>query len=181
MDNSIIRKILSGVMALIVSLNIMGCSSKTSEQKFGTDMESVLTQLFNAVQINDREKAKTFFADDIVELYDFDEGMNYIFSQYSGDLLDVNWDFTIGTGKCFVPGENICYAFATYDIISSENEYMVYVEFYTEYKSKYPDGSYRIRKLKLLDKQSLNNGENFNDCTLRYGIYYPGWTDGIEY
>jgi hypothetical protein len=85
----------------------------------------------------------------------------------------------MGEGTRFVPGERIHYAFTTFNIITNENEYVAYIDFYTQYSSKYPEGSYRIRMFKLLTKQMLDDGENFHDCSLRHGIYYPGWL-GVE-
>ena len=172
----ILKKIMSGVVALIATLNLWGCKfNQLDEEKIGHDMEGILTQLFNAVQARDQETFKTFFADHVVSLSDFEDGCNYVFNLYQGELLNINCNFPMATGKRIVPGEQICFAIATFGINTSENEYVAYVEFYTQYRSKYPETPYKIRKFKLLSKQQLENSENFNDCTQRYGIYYPGW------
>lgn len=173
---SILKKILIVTVALIASLNLCSCNLyQFDEEKVGKDMESVLTQLFNSVQDGDKEKFKTFFADHIVALPDFENGCNYVFDIYQGRVISVKCDYPMGTGKHIVPGEQICYAFQTFDIITNGNSYTVYVEFYTNYQSKYPNDPYKIRIFKLLNKQQLEDGETFHDCSLRYGIYYPGW------
>lgn len=174
--SSALTRFFSSVVALITSFSLFSCNSnRFDEEKIGKDMEVVLTQLFDAVHEGDEKTFKNFFADHVVELPDFEDGCKYVFDVYKGELLGVKCHYPIGTGDHIVPGEQICYAFTIFDIITRENNYTVYVEFYTRYKSKYPDFSYKIRKFKLLNKQQLDADETFNDCTQRNGIYYPGW------
>lgn len=162
-------------MALITSFSLFGCTSQFDEEKIGKDMEGILTQLFTSVQEGDKKAFKTFFADHVVELPDFEKGCDYVFEQFQGSVLSIKCDYPMGTGKHIVPGEQIHYAFTTFDVNTSENYYMVYVEFYTKYQSQYPDDPYKIKKFKLLNKHQWDNGITFNDCNQRYGIYYPGW------
>ena len=181
MNNCIIKKFLSGAMALIASLNIIGCSDKLTDEEIGKAMETVLTQLFTAVQNNDKEGFKSFFADHVMELTDFDQGCDYVFEKYNGNLTNVKFRSGGHTGRDFVPGETIDYAYMTFFVNTNEKEYMACVEFYTKYESKYPVNSYKIRKFSLIEKQNNGDFEDFDGFNLRYGIYYPGWTDGIEY
>lgn len=171
-----LEKFLSGVIALVTSFSFCSCNyNQFDDEKIGKAMEEILTQLFNSVQDGDKETFKVFFADHVVELSDFEDGCNYVFDQYQGRVLSVKCNYPMGTGKHIVPGEQICYAFSTFDISTDRNSYTVFVEFYTKYQSKYHDDPYKIRKFKLLSKQQWDTGENFNDCSQRHGIYYPGW------
>ena len=173
-----LKTIISSIVALVTSFSLFGCSSNQfDEEKTGKTMEEILTQLFISVQEGDKETFKTFFANQIIELPDFEEGCNYVFEKFQGHVLSVKCNYPMGTGKHIVPGEQICYALTTFDISTNENSYVVYVQFYTKYQSQYPDDQYRISKFKLLNKQQLEAGETYNDCTQRYGIYYLGWLD----
>ena len=143
-------------------------------------MEKILAQFFDSIKNGDKEVFKTYFADEALNAFDFEDGWDFLLAQHKGDLLSIDCIFPMGTRTDFVPGERIHSAFTTFNIITNENEYVAYIDFYTQYSSKYPEGSYKIKKFKLLTKQMLDDGENFNDCTLRYGIYYPGWLDHLE-
>ncbi len=139
-------------------------------------MEQILTQLFSSVQEGDRETFKTFFADDAVSKYDFEKGCDYIFDKYQGELESVTFLSVGHTGKEFVPGEQILYALMTFGLKTSEREYEVVIEFYTQYESKYPNDPYKIRKMYLLNKSEDGSFEKVDSgISLRYGIYYPGW------
>lgn len=173
---SILKKFLSAVVALITLFSFSGCNTNQfDEEQIGKDMEGVLTQLFQAVQNRDQEKFQTFFADHVIELDDFEYGSNYVFDLYQGEFAEVNFRSAGHTGDHLVPGEQICYAYMTFIVSTSEAEYLACIEFYTKYESKYPDDPYKIRKFSLLEKQddgSFEKGEGFSQ---RYGIYYPGW------
>ena len=177
MSNSIIKKFLSGIVALITSFNLVGCNSKLTDEEIGKAMEEILTQLFISVQEVDKETFKTFFADHVVAMSDFENGCSYVFDRYQGNLISVKFRSAGSSGTHFVPGEKISYAYMTFFVNTSEKEYMVCIEFYTHYQSKYPDGSYKIRKFSLLTKQDDGEFEDHNGFNLRYGIYYPGWID----
>lgn len=149
-------------------------------------MEEILTQLFVAVQEGDEDTFKTFFANHVVVLPDFEDGCNYIFDIYQGDLVSVKFYSAGHTGKHIVPGEQICYAYMTFIIITSKNEYQACVEFYTKYESKYSDDSYKIKQFSLFPKQSdggfipRENDGNFSKDWIAFekdGIYYPGWME----
>ena len=171
-----LKKIISGIVAIVTLFSLFSCSSnQIDEEKTATDMKEILTQLFDLIKNGDKEVFKTYFADEALNVSDFEDGWDFLFDQYKGDLLSIDCKFPMGAGTKFVPGERIHYAFTTFNIITNENEYVAYIDFYTQYSSKYPKGSYRIRLFKLLTKQMLDDGENFHDCSLRYGIYYPGW------
>lgn len=176
---SILKKILSCTLALITSITFFSCGnmkdSQIKQNDVGKHMEEVLAKLLDSINNDEKETFKDFFSEDVLTLHDFENGYNFVFGMYQGDLLSISCNFPLGTGQHIVPNEHICYAFTTFDIVTSENEYVAFVEFYTQYLSKYPENSYKIRKFKILDKQSLDNGANFNDCTQRYGIYYPEW------
>jgi hypothetical protein len=135
----------------------------------------VLSELLRDVQAQDKESFKTFFDEDILTQPDFENGMNYVFSSYTGNVQNITCKFPMSIETWFEPGERIYLACTNFNIITNENEYIVYVEFFTQYESKYPNSPYKIRKFKLLQKQEWDNGENFTDCTQRLGIYYPGW------
>ena len=126
-------------------------------------------------EIQDKESFKTFFDGDILTQPDFEIGMDHVFSSYAGNVQSVTCKFPMSIETWFEPGERIYLACTNFNIITSENEYIVYVEFFTQYESKYPNSPYKIRRFKLLQKQEWDNGENFTDCTQRLGIYYPGW------
>ena len=189
---SILKKILIVTVALIASLNLGSCNLyQFDEEKVGKEMESVLTQLFNSVQDGDKEKFKTFFADHVIELPNFEYGCKHIFDLYKGDLISVKFNAAGHTGKHIVPGEQIRYAYMTFLVITSQGEYRVCVEFYTKYESKYPDGLYKIIQLSFFPKQSDGNfipresDGNFDSDWIafgsRHGIYYPGWNnEGTE-
>lgn len=173
---SYLKKFISVVIAMLTLFNLFGCSSNQIDQeKIAADMEIILTQIFDLIKNGDKETFKTYFADDALNVSDFEDGWNFLLTQYKGDLLNIDCKFPMGEGTRFVPGERIQTAFTTFNIITSENEYVAYIDFYTQYSSKYPEGSYKIRIFKLLTKHMLDDGENFHDCSLRYGIYYPGW------
>ena len=173
---SYLKKIISGVVAIVTLFSLFGCSSnQIDEEKIAADMERNLTQIFDSIKNGDKETFKTYFADEALNTSDFEDGWDYLLDQYKGDLLSIDCKFPMGTGTDFVPGERIHRAFTTFNIITNENEYVAYIDFYTQYSSKYPEGSYKIRLFKLLTKQMLDDGENFHDCSLRYGVYYPGW------
>ena len=169
---------------LAILLNFVGCSSyKFNEEKVGADMEEKLTQLFISVQNGDKETFKTFFAEHVISLSHFEAGCNYVFDTFHGDLIDVTFHSAGHTGKEIVPGEQICYAYMTFRVTTSKEEYEVCVEFYTQYESKYPNNSYKIRQFSLFPKQKDGNfipkeiDGNFSRdwIAFGYGIYYPGW------
>lgn len=175
------KKVLSSIIVIIIILfSFVGCTPKLSDEEIGKAMEGVLTQLFTAVQNNDQEKFKTFFADHVVELPDFEKGCNYVFERYKGNLNSVNFYSAGHSGKHFRQKETISYSYMTFFVNTNEKEYMSCVEFYTKYESKYPDDSYKIRKFSLVEKQWNGDFEDFDGFNLRYGVYYPGWTDGIK-
>ena len=174
-----LKKVLSTAVALIMLFSLSSCSlNQYDEEKVGKDMEEILTQLLETVQEGNKELFKTFFAYHVVELPDFEEGLNYVFEKYQGYLLDVKLRSAGHTGDEIRPGEHRYYAYMTFIATTSEKEYMICVEFYTKYESENPEEPYKIRKFSLLAKQEDGNfeddGMGFN---LRYGIYYPGWID----
>ena len=174
---SVLKKFLSVAIALVTSFNLFGCGSyKFDEEKVGADMEEKLTQLFTSVQNGDKETFKTFFADSVISQPNFEEGFQYVCNQYQGEILSVKCHYPMGEGRQIGPEELSYYtAFGSYEVITSKNHYKVYVEFYTHYPTKYPDGSYKIKVFKLLSQEQWDNGETFNDCPGKNGIYYPGW------
>jgi hypothetical protein len=137
-------------------------------------MEEILTEMFSAIKNDNKERFKTFFADHVVGISDFENGFDYVCELYEGNLVDINARLPFGIGDKLAPDLHLEYAFTAFDIITSNNEYIAYVEFYT----KAPNNQYKIRKFKLLEKQAFDSGEeSFSDCGMRYGIYYPGWID----
>lgn len=102
-------------------------------------MEIILTQIFDLIKNGDKETFKTYFADDALNVSDFEDGWNFLLTQYKGDLLNIDCKFPMGEGTRFVPGERIQTAFTTFNIITNENEYVAYIDFYTQYSSKYPE------------------------------------------
>jgi len=172
---SYLKKIISGVVAMVTLFSLFGCSSnQLNEQKIAMDMEIILTQLFDSVKNGEKEIFKTFFADFVLNDSDFEEGCDYVFALYQGDLLEIDCNLPLVTGTLFVPGERIHSAETSFHIITSVNEYVLFIGFYTQY-SKYPEGSYKIKTFKLITKQMYDGGEDFTDCSLRNGIYYPNW------
>ena len=162
---SYLKKFISVVIAMLTLFNLFGCSSNQIDQeKIAADMEIILTQIFDLIKNGDKETFKTYFADDALNVSDFEDGWNFLLTQYKGDLLNIDCKFPMGKGTRFVPGERIQTAFTTFNIITNENEYVAYIDFYTQYSSKYPEGSYKIRIFKLLTKHMLDDGENFHDC-----------------
>ena len=170
-----LKKVLCFLMTILIVSTFCACSDEPNEEKAGKDMEVVLSELFRTVQAQDQESFKTFFDGDILAQPDFEDGMNYVFSSYTGNVQSVTCKFPMAIETWFEPGERIYLAFTSFDIITNDNEYIVYVEFFTQYESKYPNSPYKIRIFKLLQKQEWDNGENFTDCSQRLGIYYPGW------
>ena len=170
-----LKRILCFLLTILIVAPLCACSDELNEEQIASDMEGILTELFGAVQAQDKEAFKAFFASEALNVSDFDDGWDYLLAQYKGDLLSIDCKLPMGIGTNFVPGERIHSAFTTFNIVTSENEYVAYIDFYTQYSSKYPEGSYKIRIFKLLTKQMLEDGENFHDCSLRYGIYFPGW------
>ncbi len=171
-----LKKIINVVLVIVTLLSLFGCSSNQIDQeKIAVDMEIILTQIFESIKNGDKETFKTYFADEALNSSDFEDGWDFLVAQYKGDLLDIDCKFPMGEGTRFIPGERVHCAFTTFNIITNENEYVVYIDFYTQYSSKYPEGSYKIRIFKLLTKQMLDDGDDFHDCSLRYGIYYPSW------
>lgn len=175
------KKILCVLITILIVSTFTACSDEPDEKQIGKDMEKVLSELFTSVQAQNEETFKSFFDDDVLGQPDFEDGMNYVFSSYNGDVQSVTCKFPLGIGTDFEPGERIYRAFSTFDIITNENEYVVYVEFFTRYESKYPNAPYKIIIFKLLEKQALENGENFHDCSQRRGVYYPDWISQIVY
>ena len=176
-----LRNFFCVLIAMLLIISFCSCSyDHFDEEKTGKEMEQILAQLFTSVQEGDRETFKTFFADHVISMYDFEKGCEYIFDKYQGNLESVTFLSGGHTGKHIVPGEQICYAYMTFGLKTTICEYKVCIEFYTKYESKYPDDPYKIRKMGLLEK--LEDG-NFEDAGLglsqRYGIYYPGWL-GVE-
>ena len=176
-----LKKIVGSVIALVM-LIISLCSCNYANLRGFTDdqidqdeasaqMKKILADLFDSVKNNDGQLFDTFFADHIISMPDFEKGKSCVFDTYKGDLINIECKLPMGTGDDITPGEHIFYAFTTFDIISSVGEYKAYIEFYT----KDSGTQYKIRKFKLLEKQAWDNGESFNDCTQRYGVYYPGW------
>ena len=170
-----LKKVLCFLMTILIVSTFCACSDEPNEEKAGKDMEVVLSELFRTVQAQDQESFKTFFDGDILAQPDFEDGMNYVFSSYTGNVQNITCKFPMSIETWFEPGERIYLACTNFNIITNENEYIVYVEFFTQYESKYPNSPYKIRRFKLLQKQEWDNGENFTDCTQRLGIYYPGW------
>ena len=118
------KKILGAIVALIILFSFFGCQfNGLDEEEIGADMEKTLYRLFNAVQNENREEFKAFFADHVVSLSDFEEGCNYVFDRYEGDLVSVKLRSSGHTGKHIVSGEHIYYSYMTFIVVTSENEY----------------------------------------------------------
>ncbi len=173
-----LRKIISCVVAVLISFSLFSCySDQMDEGKIATDVEGVLSRLFNAVQLQDKEAFKAFFADDVIELPDFETGCDYVFDRYRGELVGVTFRGLGSTGKRIVPGEEICYAHMTFNVITSEAEYKAVVECYTQYESKYPNDPYKIKTFAVLDGQNNEDFDHGYGFSQRQGIFYPGWLD----
>ena len=182
---SCLKKIISGIVAVLTSFSLFSCSfNQLDEDEIGKTMEEILTQLFMSVQEGDKNAFRTFFADHVIELPTFENGCNYIFDIYQGDLMSVSFQSAGHTGKQIVPGEHICYAYMSFIITTSKNEYEVCVEFYTKYESKYPNDPYKIKQISLFPKLSdgsfipRESDGNFSKDWIDFaqdGIYYPGW------
>ena len=181
------KKIICFLMTVLIIFTLCACSDELDEKQVGKDMEQVLTELFSAVQKQDKNSFISFFDDDVSAQLDFENGCQYVFDTYQGELVGVDFLSAGHTGKLFVQGEQICYAYMSFRIITSENEYEVCVEFYTQYESKYPNDPYKIRQFSIFPK--LDDGSfipkesdgNFSEDWIafgqRHGIYYPGWRD----
>ncbi|MDD7179917.1 MAG: hypothetical protein PUH20_04435 [Eubacterium sp.] len=180
-----LKRIIGGILAIITSFSLFGCSSnQIDEGKMATDMEEILTQLFMSVQCGDKNTFRNFFADHVVELPTFTGGCNYIFDIFQGDLMSVNFYSAGHTEKQIVPGEQICFAYMTFIVTTSQKEYQACVEFYTKYESKYPNDPYKIKQISLFPKLSdgsfipKESDGNFSKDWIAFcqdGIYYPGW------
>lgn len=184
---SYLNKIISGIVAVLTSFSLFSCSfNHIDKEEMGKTMEKILTQLFMSVQDGDKNEFRTFFADHVIELPTFEDGCNYIFDIYQGDLESVSFHSAGHTGKHIVSGEQICYAYMTFIITTSQNEYQVCVEFYTKYESKYPNAPYKIKQISLFPKLSdgsfipKESDGNFSKDWISFaqdGIYFPGWMD----
>ena len=51
-------------------------------------MEIILTQIFDLIKNGDKETFKTYFADDALNVSDFEDGWNFLLTQYKGDLRE---------------------------------------------------------------------------------------------
>ena len=172
-----IIKIVALCLVFITALTFWGCSfNQVDDEVIGKEMEPILADLLTAVKDGDQEKFATFFEDTVASLSDFEDGFNYSHELYQGDLVSVTYFATGRTGKHIVPGEHICYSQMVFNVATSEKEYKISVEFYTQYESKYPDDPYKIRKFALLDRQDENNESRYG-FSQRHGVYYPGWLD----
>ena len=69
---SYLKKFISGVVAMLTLFNLFGCSSNQIDQeKIAADMEIILTQIFDLIKNGDKETFKTYFADDALNVSDF--------------------------------------------------------------------------------------------------------------
>ena len=120
-----LKKVLCFLMTILIVSTFCACSDEPNEEKAGKDMEVVLSELFRAVQAQDKESFKTFFDGDILTQPDFENGMNYVFSSYTGNVQNITCKFPMSIETWFEPGEKIYLACTSFDIITNENEYIV--------------------------------------------------------
>lgn len=180
-----LKRIFVTILVFTVSIGLCGCLNKIvyifdpiDEEDAAAQIEKLFVDLLDAVNENQTEVFDTYFANHVLTLHDFEKGRNYLFETYKGELIDI--EHSVGSsGESIEPGEHYWYQSVYFDIITSENEYMACVEFYTKYKSENPEEPYKIRKIKLVEKQNFENSGKYTDCGLRYGIYYPGWVNGL--
>ena len=180
-----LKRILCFLLTILIVAPLCACSDEPNEEQIASDMEGILTELFGAVQAQDKEAFKAFFADHVIELDNFEDGCGYVFNTYQGDLIDISFYSAGHEGTEFTQEERICYAYMSFIVTTSKTEYMVCVEFYTKCDSKYSDDSYKIRQLSVFPKQDdgsfipIENDGNFSKDWIsfgqRHGIYYPGW------
>ncbi|MBQ7012085.1 MAG: DUF5104 domain-containing protein [Clostridia bacterium] len=178
----ILKRIICGVVILATSLGLCGCikrlvyiPNEVNEEYEYNNIKQVVVELLNSVKNDENNRFESYFADYVSVMPDFENGKSYVFDIFKGNLLSVDGDLPMGEGENILPKEHLRYAFTVFNIVTDENEYKAFVEIYTSN----PNNQYKIKKFKILDKQALENGENFNDTTLRNGIYYPGWIDGL--
>ena len=152
------KRILCGILVLLLVVSCAGCGIvRIDEKKVEEDMEDVFRNLLISVQEGDKERFKSFFAEDATKQYDYATGRDYVFETYRGELISVTMIGIGSTGKTFVPGETIHYAHVVAFVVTSEMEYKVVAEVYTYYKSKYPNDPYKIRKFSLLKNSKMAN------------------------
>ena len=116
------KRIFCVLMTIFLISTFTACSDKPDEEQAGKDMEQVLTELFSTVQEQDKNAFISFFDDDVSAQLDFENGCQYVFDTYQGELVGVDFRSAGHTGKLFVSGEQICYAYMSFRIITSENE-----------------------------------------------------------
>ena len=178
--HSVLLRVICSAMAIVMVIGLLGCKyanlrgftyDQIDQNEAKNQMTRILIDLFDAVKNDNIQQFDNFFADHVITLPDFKNGRDYVFDTYSGEIISIECRLPMITGENIRNDMHLFFASTIFDIVTSNDEYRVYVEFYT----KDAETQYKIRKFKMLSKLSVDNGENFSDMGLRYGIYYSGW------
>ena len=171
-----IKKILSVSVIFAVIFALVGCGllnfddESAIKEKTKTRAIEVLATLENG----DREAFRVSFEAWICDMPDYGKGENYSFDFFKGEVLSVEQ-------RTFHTGERISNvqdsyktATGTYDVVTSEGEYVVYIQYFISHTNEEYIG--KLRKFKLIDKKDAEPG-CCAEMGWKYGVYYPGWVD----
>ncbi len=177
----VLKKLLCGIAVLATLLGFGSCGlryvpgySYKEEKQILERIKAILVDLLDSAQSQDEITFETFFADHVVAMSDFEDGKNYVFDTYDGNLIRIEGPSNISsTGEEIGSGYHNTNVFTWFNVITDQSEYKVLLEIYINAP---PNNSYKIRKFKIYNKQEADQ-HNQADMNLRYGVYYPGWIE----
>ncbi len=153
-----IKKILSPCVILVVIFALAGCGllyfDDESVIKENTKIRAL--EVLATLENGDREAFRASFEDWISDMTDYDKGENYSFDFFKGEVVSIEQrTFHTGERKSNVQDSHST-ATGTYDIVTSEGEYVLYIEYFTFHTNESYIG--KLRKFKLIDKKDAEPG-----------------------
>ncbi len=177
-----LKTVISIISACTMFLGLIGCHSRlrieTDEEKaiISQQAEAIALSILKATNNRDHESFDSMFTQYVLNLSDYSLGKNYTFDTFNGEIKSLV-QLNLSTGGRISSDKTQCYddASVTYRVTTHNNDsYLMNFSYYTNHISE----KNKVREFKIY-KESSNEDNNFHDMGLRYGVYYPGWIDGI--
>lgn len=173
MEKVIFKIIIILEVTLLVNF-FCGCNSKNKIQLEKEKIKEVAISIIDTIENDDQKELKKYFTDEATQTQDFDLGIEYIFNHYSGSYENIK-DSGTHIRDLFDSGKQTKTAFAYFDIVTDNSEYVLYFEYYLKDDINHNTSKISILKLvskaDVADEYNYNYGNNYN----RVGVYNPDW------
>lgn len=168
----IMKKIIACWMVLVMFC-FEGCFFNISRQTFDNH-ENIL---LSAIETRDREKLKSILSKDALESADLEDGMDYFFGLLENKEIVNIQKLGLGTHDRFDSGKHEKWIGRSYNIVTNDGEYYLYIIYWQVNKNRCILGMNYIKMTPRIvgDEEYIKSSEY-----QRSGIYNPQWDEELK-